>query len=683
MTKPRNILLLEPGYKNKYPPIGLMKIATYHRMLGDKVTFFKGDVKEFVLEGILVDCIERLEQIDDHINWKGRKKSIKQYIKTKQHKYLKEVLALVPMVFEDPNSQYPLLEVWLQHFSDYYRKKKYQKEPQWDRVYVTTLFTFYWKITIKTIEAAKYLVKDIKELKVGGVLASLLAKEVKETTGITCMEGLLDQPGMLDDNDIVVDELPLDYSILDEIDYKYPTGSAYFTFMTKGCTRTCAFCSVPILEPTYKEKILTKGKFDAIKELYGEQRHLLLMDNNVLASPKFPEIIQEIKDMGFVKGAKYVEPNQLDIAIKNLKSGMNDVAYIKRTHHLLQLFLSKRVKKKIKEEVVGIYEKYQLFDLEAVTKENLMLAYEELKEPYEKYRDKYPKKRYVDFNQGTDARYVTDENMKLMSEIPINPLRIAFDYWGMKKKYENAVRLAAKYGINKLSNYLLFNFKDKPEDLYNRMALNIDLSEELNIQIYSFPMKYIPLFGEDAKHRSFVGKFWNKKFIRSIQAISNATRGIVPSGRSFFERAYGENVHEYMELLYMPNAYLMYRQLFEDWGGTEKWQMIFRSFEPDELNEAKRIIETNDFTSLTAKTSNKKILQLLRHYQINTNEVSLSDKSYITLKAKFDKLIAEDQFIDLTLTYDYEEREEDKESVPVNEKDMNTSQIKLPFSSEH
>src|SRR6516225_8514145 len=41
----KNILLIEPGYKNKYPPLGLMKIAQYHgpNGKGDHVRFIKGE----------------------------------------------------------------------------------------------------------------------------------------------------------------------------------------------------------------------------------------------------------------------------------------------------------------------------------------------------------------------------------------------------------------------------------------------------------------------------------------------------------------------------------------------------------------------------------------------------------------------------------------------------------------
>ena len=48
----RNILLIEPNYKNKFPPIALMKLSTYHKQLGDNVVFYKGDFKDFILERI-------------------------------------------------------------------------------------------------------------------------------------------------------------------------------------------------------------------------------------------------------------------------------------------------------------------------------------------------------------------------------------------------------------------------------------------------------------------------------------------------------------------------------------------------------------------------------------------------------------------------------------------------------
>lgn len=652
----RKILLIEPNYKNKYPPIGLMKIATYHRQLGDDVKFFKGDLKDLIIEKLFEECLIKLNAIDNNIKWIQKAYFIKLFIKTGRKEYLE--------IFEIENLKYGhLLISCFQEFYTIFRKKKYIDNKIWDRIYVTTLFTFYWKITVETIKFLKPLVKDPTQIFVGGVLASLLHDELYEETKIKPHQGLLDKPGILDKkNKIIIDNLPLDYSILDEIDYQYPTQSAYFTFMTKGCTRKCPFCSVPILEPTYKSKIETIDKFLEIKKLYGEQQNLLLMDNNVLASPKFPEIIQEIKDMGFYKGATFIEPNQLDISIKNLKNHHNTRAYIRRSFNLFHELVN-RLKSENKQFAYNVLDSLELLHLETTTKENLLLAYKELKELNEKYRNKIPKLRYVDFNQGTDARYVTDESMKLMSEISIRPLRIAFDHIGMKDKYINAIRLAAKYGIRELSNYILYNFQDKPEDLYNRLEININLCKEYNINIFSFPMKYIPLFGEEAKNREFTGKFWNKKFIRAIQSILNVTKGIVaPATKndktSFFHKAFGKDIEEFKKLLYMPETYIIYRNIFElekHLGYTKYWSRDFDIISKSiHWEEAKIIIQANDFTNIEEKTTNPVIREFLRHYQIQRSTLKNEDEKYKSLKKQFDKLIKSDRFIDLTLTYDFE-----------------------------
>ena len=87
------ILLVEPDYKNKYPPIGLMKIASYHREKEDYVEFYKG-------------------------------------------------------------------------------KAPYTTIVKFDRVYVTTLFTFYYDITVETIRHyLNYMHKD--NVYVGGISATI------------------------------------------------------------------------------------------------------------------------------------------------------------------------------------------------------------------------------------------------------------------------------------------------------------------------------------------------------------------------------------------------------------------------------------------------------------------------------------------------------------------------------
>jgi len=42
----KKVLLVEPFYRSKYPPLGLMKISTYHKNLGDIVCFARGIKKD-------------------------------------------------------------------------------------------------------------------------------------------------------------------------------------------------------------------------------------------------------------------------------------------------------------------------------------------------------------------------------------------------------------------------------------------------------------------------------------------------------------------------------------------------------------------------------------------------------------------------------------------------------------
>ena len=97
------ILLVEPAYKNKYPPLGLMKISTFHKRRGDEVYFVKGLDKD--------------------------------------------------------------LRVQL-----------------WDRIYITTLFSFHWTETIKTIKYYKFSVEHPRNLFIGGPMATLMADEIQKET---------------------------------------------------------------------------------------------------------------------------------------------------------------------------------------------------------------------------------------------------------------------------------------------------------------------------------------------------------------------------------------------------------------------------------------------------------------------------------------------------------------------
>ncbi len=260
------VLLVEPDYKSKFPPLGLLKIGSYHKSRGDEVRLVRGMLKA-----------------DGH----------------------------------------------------------------WDRIYVTTLFSFHHHKIIQTIKHYKEaLGGDVGRLFVGGVYATLFPNVIFNETGVWPVVGLLNAPNMLGlgDDDAKVDTMIPDYDLLNDIDYDYGLKDCYFGYATRGCIRKCEFCAVWKLEPKFNSYTGLKEYIEEIKSRFGERQNLVLMDNNVLASKQFDRIIGDLVDLNFGNGAK-----------------------------------------------LGL------------------------------------RSRFVDFNQGLDARLLTRDKAKKLAMICLRPVRLAYD----------------------------------------------------------------------------------------------------------------------------------------------------------------------------------------------------------------------------------------------------------------
>ena len=335
---------------------------------------------------------------------------------------------------------------------------------------------------------------------------ALLGDELRDRTGATVIAGLLDKPGILDPGDKCrIDVLPPDYRILEQVDYSYGLEDAYIAYATRGCPNRCAFCAVSRIEPDFVGYVPLARQVRSIEEMYGPRQHLVLLDNNVLASEQSGRIIDDIVRLGFEKGARFNR-----------------------------------------------------------------------------------KLRRVDFNQGIDIRRLTPDNVRLLSRIALKPLRLAFDHIELKDQYVDGIRLAVDCGITNLSNYVLYNYTDTPEDFYERLRVSVELNQQLGVQIYSFPMKYIPL---TAKDRSHVGKHWNGRLLRGVQCILLATRGKVGTHLDFFEAAFGRTPEEFIEIAMMPEEYIIHRRHHEDDGACE-WRDAFRALTPKQRARFMQVAST-------------------------------------------------------------------------------------------
>lgn len=531
----KKILLVEPDYRNKYPPIGLMKIASYHRRKDDYVEFYKG-------------------------------------------------------------------------------KAPYTTIVDFDRVYITTLFTFYYDITADTIRHyLNYMHKD--DVYVGGISATLLCKKYKQDLGIdNIITRQLTSSSLIGYSDSVnIDALPLDYDILDDINYKYPSGDNIFIYTTRGCLRGCEFCAVSKLEPKYENTNSIVNQIGAIKEKYGDKRNVLIMDNNILYSSELKKIVQDLNSVGYInRTSNYVEPNYVEIMLAKIKRRRKfKNKYNKQIEELIEYLNAFKSRIRSKElskrysNILGYINngKNKIKALHEVKKETSGII--------EKYKFKRKLQRYIDFNQGLDARLLTKNKMKILSNIPIKPFRLAYDSINEEKIYKSAFNNAYSHGVKYFSNYMLYNYKDAPYDLWKRLRNAILLYENRkDIQAFSFPMKYVPI---DTTNRKYIGKQWNKKYLSAINIIINVTKGVVAKEKDFFYEAFGSNKKEFIEILTMPDQFIKYRRFFKKNGSINKWKIKYNNLN---CKEKKILLKYLCGSIDRTKIKNKKIIPIIDLYSI-------------------------------------------------------------------
>lgn len=114
----------------------------------------------------------------------------------------------------------------------------------------------------------------------------------------------------------------------------------------------------------------------------------------------------------------------------------------------------------------------------------------------------------VDFNQGLDARLMTQHHADRIAELNLAKVRFSWDYVGMENDIARVVELCdnAKIKREKIVIYMLIGYKDTPEEAMYRIIKSKEWG------CHPRPMIYQDLHTE--KKNSFVGEHWTKEKLR-------------------------------------------------------------------------------------------------------------------------------------------------------------------------
>jgi hypothetical protein len=127
----------------------------------------------------------------------------------------------------------------------------------------------------------------------------------------------------------------------------------------------------------------------------------------------------------------------------------------------------------------------------------------------------------VDFNQGLDARLVTDEVAQRLAGLKIDVIRLAYDDSRNRNCLQKAIERISSAGFRKrdIIVYCLYNYTDSADDFFERVR---DL---ISWGVTSYPMRFEP-------HRSLVkNRYVSPRWTREeLESVAKARRVLGYSG---------------------------------------------------------------------------------------------------------------------------------------------------------
>ena len=130
----------------------------------------------------------------------------------------------------------------------------------------------------------------------------------------------------------------------------------------------------------------------------------------------------------------------------------------------------------------------------------------------------------VDFNQGLDARLLSERVAERISQLKIDRfVRLSYDYQQMKPHVKEAVEILKSHGIDgrNILVYALYNFTDSPQDLFER------IKDILSWGAVCYPMRYQPL--NTLVKNKYIAPKWDKTRLNAVQRA----RRVIGSGGAF------------------------------------------------------------------------------------------------------------------------------------------------------